>query len=93
MRYETDQINNLTGENIMEISKLKNLQRYKTSFEINFRNFERQPQSEQLSIIFNPPMEEIYVILDTADIEMTPSHSMIEPIFNRNSSNTFQHHI
>ena len=62
-----------------------------TPFELDYRNFERQPQSEQLSIIFNPPMEEIFVILETADIEMNPSHSIIEPIFNRNSGNTFQH--
>ena len=91
MRYETDQINNLTGENIMEISKLKNLQRYKTSFEINFINFERQPQSDQLPIVFSPSIELLFETLETADIGMNPSHSMVEPIVNRNFGNTLQH--
>ena len=34
MRYKTVYINNLTGKYIMELSKLKYIQRYMTSFEI-----------------------------------------------------------
>ena len=54
MRYKTGHINNLTWKYIMEISNLKHLQCYMTSFELYFRWFERHPQSNQLSIIFIP---------------------------------------
>ena len=40
-RYQTVQINNLTVKYIMELSKLKNVQFYMTSFELEFRRFER----------------------------------------------------
>ena len=36
-------------------------------------------------------MEEIFETLETADIDMYPSHSMIEPIVKNNFENTFQH--
>ena len=52
MRYKTVYINNLTGKNIMELSKLKLLQIYMTPLELNYRSFERPPQSQQLSLIF-----------------------------------------
>ena len=91
MRDQTVQINNLTGKYIMELSKLKHLQRYTTSFELEFRRFERQPQSNHPSITFTPKTEEIFETLETADIDMNPSHSMIEPIINRNFGNTSQH--
>ena len=77
MRDQTGHISNLTGKKIMELSKLKHIQRNTTSFEIGFRRFERQPQSKQLSIIFNPSMELILENLDTDEIEMNPPHSMI----------------
>ena len=48
-----------------------------TYFELDFRRFERQPQSDQLSIIFTPSMEVIFGALKTLDIDMNPSHSMI----------------
>ena len=75
----------------MELSKLKNIQHYITSFEIDSRRFERQPQSDQLSIIFTPSMAVIFETLEAAYIEMNPSHSMIETIVNSNFGNTFQH--
>ena len=91
MRDKIGQINNLTVKYIMELSKLKHIQRYMNSFEIEFRRFGRQPQSDQLSIIFTPKVEEIFETLETADIDMYPSHSMIEPIVKNNFENTFQH--
>ena len=38
-------------------------------------------------------MVEIFETLETVDIDMNPSHSMIGPIVNRNFGNTFQHQI
>ena len=49
------------------------------------------PQSDQISNIFNPKTEEIFETIETADIDMNISHSIIEPIINRNFGNTFQH--
>ena len=72
MRDEICHINNLTVKYIMEILKLKDLQRYMTSFELNFGKFERQPQRDQLSIIFRPSIEIIFETLETADIDMHP---------------------
>ena len=43
----------------MDLSNMKHLQQYMTSFELEFRSFEHHPQSNQLSIIFTPKMEEI----------------------------------
>ena len=63
-----------------------------TSFEIDFRMFERQPHSDQLSITFTLSMEYIFETLETADVDMNPPHSIIEPIVNRNFENTFHHH-
>ena len=91
MQYKTGHINNLIGKYIMELSKLKHLQRYMTSFELDFRRFERQSQSDQLSNIFTPSMEVILETLETTDIEMNPPHSMIEPIVNRKFRNMFHH--
>ena len=36
---KTEQMNNLTGKYIMELSKLKHLQRYVTTFELDYRKF------------------------------------------------------
>ena len=76
----------------MGVSKLKHLQRYMTPFELDYRSFEHQPQSQQLSLTFTPKIEEIFESLETSDIDITPSHSIIEPIVNRNFGNIFQHH-
>ena len=51
LQDETVQINNLTSKYITEQSKLKFFQRYMTTFEIYYRNFEQIPQSHQLSTI------------------------------------------
>ena len=58
----------------MELSNLKNLERYMTSFELNFRIFELQSQSNQLFIIFTPKIELIFETLETAEIDMNPPH-------------------
>ena len=50
-------INNFTGEYITEISKLKNLQQYMTTFELYHRRFERMSQGYQLFTIFNTTIE------------------------------------
>ena len=75
----------------MELSNLKHLQCYMNSFEIDFRRFESQPQSYQLSITFTPSMEIIFETLETVDINMNPYHLMIKPIVNRNFGNTLHH--
>ena len=48
-----------------------------TPFEQDYIKFERQPQIQQLSLTFTPEIEEILETLDTLDIGMTPSHSII----------------
>ena len=69
MKYHTGQIKN-SQEIIMELSKQKCLQRYTTSFEPDFIQFERQPQSDQLSDIFTPPMKVLFYTLQISDIEI-----------------------
>ena len=73
-RDQIAQIINLTVKYIMELSKLKNIQQYTTSFELEFRRFECQPKRNQRSIIFTPKIEEIFETVETADIDMNPSH-------------------
>ena len=90
--YQTGHINILTVKYIMELSKLKHLQCYTNSFGIDFRRFESQPQSNQLSITFTPSIEIIFETLETVDFDKNLSHSIIETIFNRNFRNTFHHH-
>ena len=60
-------------------------------FELYYRMFEPHTQRQQLSLTFTPKIEEIFETLETADIYTTPSHSIIETIFNRNFGNRFQH--
>ena len=45
-----------------------------TPFELDYRKFERQPQSQQLSLTFTKTFEEIFETLDTADIDINPSY-------------------
>ena len=75
----------------MELSKLKYLQRYMTPYELDYIICERQPQIKQLPLTLTPKMEEISETLETAYIDMIPSHSSIEPIVKSNFGNTFQH--
>ena len=51
---------------------MKYLQHYMNSFELDFRRFERQPQSDQLSIIFTTSMGLILETIDKSDIDMNP---------------------
>ena len=74
MRYQTGQINKLTEKYIMELSKMKHIQGYINAFELDFRRFERQPQSGQLSIISTPSMEFIFENIKTVDIDINPHH-------------------
>ena len=76
----------------MELSKLKRIQRYMNPFELDYIKYERHPQSQQLSTTFIPTIKELFETLETSDIYMTSSHSIIEPIVNRDFGNMFQHH-
>ena len=58
-----------------------------TYLELYFRRFECQTQSSQISIIFNSSIELIFETLETADIDINPSHSIIDPIANRKFEN------
>ena len=58
----------------MELSKIKYLQRYMTSFELEYINFERNPQRHQLLTIFKFTIEEVFETLEISDAEMTTAH-------------------
>ena len=62
-----------------------------TTIEIYYRKFEHLPQKHQLSTIFNSTIEEVFETLETADIDMSTDHSMIEPTVNRYFVNTLHH--
>ena len=63
-----------------------------TTSELDYRNFERIPQRHQLSTIFHSTIEEVFETLETADVDISTAHFIIEPIVNRNFVNTFHHH-
>ena len=75
----------------MELSKLKHLQRYMTPYELRYKKLEYIPQIHQLSTTFISTIEEVFENLDTVEIGMTSSNSIIEPIVNSNFGNKFQH--
>ena len=62
-----------------------------TTFEIKYRKFERLTHGHQLSTKFHFTIEEVFETLETEDVDMSTSHSMIDPIFNRNVGNIFHH--
>ena len=62
-----------------------------TSYELDYRRFERQPQRKQLYVTFTPKIKEIFETIETADIDTNQYNSIIEPIVNSNFGNTFQH--
>ena len=62
-----------------------------TSFGLDFRSFERQPQISQLFIIFTHSMKVIFETTETEYIDMNTYHSMIENIVNRNFGNKSHH--
>ena len=74
MENKTRQITTFAGKCSIELSKLKHIQQYINSFELDFIWFEYQPQTDQLSEIFTPSMEDIFDTLKTADININPSH-------------------
>ena len=92
MRYQTGKISNLIKKWITELSNLKHPQLYMTFYDLEYRRFERQPQSNQLYLTFTPKLEEIFETIETADININSYQSLIEPIIDRNFKNTFQHH-
>ena len=61
------------------------------TFELEYIKFEQNPQRCQISTNFHLTIEEVFDTLETADVDMSESHSMIDPIFNRNFGNTFRH--
>ena len=75
----------------MELLKLKHLECYIATFELNYRNFEWLPQRHQLTTTFHFTIEEVFETLDTEDLDMSTAHSIIDPIVNRNFGSTFHH--
>ena len=91
LKYEKVQIKNLIDKWITELSKLKQLQFYMTTFEIEYRKFEWLPQRDQLTTTFQFTTEEVFETLEKDHVEISTSHSMIEPIVNWNFINTSHH--
>ena len=75
MNDKTTQANNLTGKYIMAPSKLKHLQRYMITFELEYRKFELNPQRHQLSTTFQLTIEEVFGTLEIEDVYTTTAHS------------------
>ena len=75
----------------MGLSQLKHLQCYMNTFEIYYRKFQRLSQTHQLSTTFHFTIEEVFETLDTANIEISTTNSIVDPILNRNFGNTFHH--
>ena len=53
---------------------MKHLQQYMTTFKLDYRKFERLPQSHKLSTTFTSTIEEVFETLEKADIDTTTSH-------------------
>ena len=62
-----------------------------TTFELDYRKFELPTYRNQLPTLLQATIEEVFENLETLDVDMSTSHSNIEPIFNRNFGNTFHH--
>ena len=62
-----------------------------TSFGVSFRQFEREPQRDQLKQTFNNSIELIFKTMETYDIDINTSQSTIDLIVNRNCGNKFHH--
>ena len=60
-----------------------------TILEQEDRKYEENQQWYHPSTKFHFTIEEVFETLDTADVEMSAAHFMIEPIVNRNICNTF----
>ena len=61
-------------------------------FELDYRKFELLPQIHQLSTSLSATIKEVFETLEMEGVDVTSSHSIIEPIVNRNFGNTFQYH-
>ena len=70
---------------------MQHLQLYITTFELYYRNFEPLPQIHQISTILNSKIEEVFETPETADVETSTAHYMIESIVNPNFGNKFHH--
>ena len=75
----------------MGLSKFKHLQCYMNNFELDYGKFECLAQRNQLSTIIHSAIEELFETLETADLDMSTDHSIIETIVNRNFGNKFHH--
>ena len=62
-----------------------------TNFELCYRNFEFLTQRHQPSTIFQSTIEEVFETLETPYVDMSTSHSMIEPTVNKKFGNTYNH--
>ena len=93
LSYEAGQTNNLKDNCTMEFSKLKHLQRYMTTFEIKYRNFECNIQIHQPFDKFQFTIEEVSETLETSFVDTTTEYysTMIKLIVNRKFVNTFNH--
>ena len=64
-----------------------------TTFELEYRKFERKSQEHKLSNKFQFTTEEVFETLDIVYINARTAHysTIIEPIVNKNYGNTFHH--
>ena len=70
LQDKTGQINRPTGKYIMELSKLKHIQQYMNTFKLDYIKFENLTQRHQLSTILHSTIEEVFVTLEPADVDM-----------------------
>ena len=56
LQDKTGQINNFTGKHIMELSKLKHIQRYMNPFEIDYRNLKVYHKSTNSPLNSSPQL-------------------------------------
>ena len=73
------------------MSKLKHSQRYMNTFELDCIKFEILTKRHQLSTIFQSTIEEVFETLEKENLDLSTSHSIIEPIVNQDYGNTFHH--
>ena len=59
------------------------------NFELQYRQFQHNPQRRRLSTTFQHTIEEVFETLETEYLEMPTAHSIIYPIANRNFGNKF----
>ena len=62
-----------------------------STFEIDYRRFERLPQIQYISNTLHFKMEEVVETLYTPDVDISTANSMIDTIVNINFGNIFHH--